>query len=250
MINQFIIDLGKVNRMFKVYRGGNRMELFRNSKILSAYIRHTITQKKTSAWIAQRNGRTKDGSDKTETGLLKMFNISGNCDFKPSFSELNIVPLSISYEYEPCCAFKIRELLSMAKGIPYQKEPQEDFMSIVTGITQPKGHIHLATCTPINELLEKIEDSLNPNDKISKLAMLIDAAIYENYKLWPFNYIAFDELTHSKKFADQYSPAEKEEFQFYKDKELAIFSNDRPLSEEIFLKIYANPVINAGVKLP
>lgn len=123
MTNQFIIDLGKVNRMFKVYRGGNRMELFRNAQILSAYIRHTITQKKTSAWIAQRNGRTKDGSDKTETGLLKMFNISGSSDFITSFSELNIVPLSISYEFEPCCATKVKEKMSVHRGIPYQKGP-------------------------------------------------------------------------------------------------------------------------------
>src|SRR4030042_6094211 len=108
MTNQFIIDLGKVNRMFKVYRGGNRMELFRNSQLLSAYIRYTITQKRMSAWIAQRNGRTKDGNDKTEPGLLKMFNISGSKDFCRSFHELNIMPLAISYEYEPCCALKIK----------------------------------------------------------------------------------------------------------------------------------------------
>lgn len=115
MINQFIIDLGKVNRMFKVIRGGNKMELLRNSRQLSAYIRYTITRKKVSAWIAQRSGRTKDGNDKTEPGLLKMFNMSAGKDFHHAFAELNIVPLVVSYEHEPCCALKIKELMASLK---------------------------------------------------------------------------------------------------------------------------------------
>ena len=155
MSNPFVVDFGKINRMFTVYRGGNRMEMFRNSQTLSAYIRHTITNKRTSAWIAQRNGRTKDGNDKTETGLLKMFNISGGDSFDESFSELNIVPLSISYEYEPCCALKVKETSVVSKGLIYQKAPNEDFMSILTGITSQKGRIHLSICHPVNTFLKK-----------------------------------------------------------------------------------------------
>jgi hypothetical protein len=248
MTNQFIIDLGKVNRMFKVYRGGNRMELFRNSQILSAYIRYTITQKHTSAWIAQRNGRTKDGNDKTETGLLKMFNISGSCDFRESFSELNIVPLAVSYEYEPCCGFKVRELMAAAKGIPYQKQPQEDLMSIITGITQPKGRIHLAACTPVNLLLTETDQLQNINDKINKLASLIDSTVYSNYRFWPTNYMAFDLLHHMKQYSSHYTPAELEEFDAYISRELTIFSGDTSLQKELLLKVYANPLINAGLK--
>lgn len=247
MTNQFIIDLGKVNRMFKVYRGGNRMELFRNSQLLSSYIRYTLTHKHTSAWIAQRNGRTKDGSDKTETGLLKMLNISGTCEFNESFSELNIIPLAISYEYEPCCAFKIRELVSAAKGIPYQKEPQEDLMSVITGITQPKGRIHLSACTPVNRLLAETEKLQNTNDKINKLASLIDTAIYNNYRLWPANYAAFDLLNHSKIYAEQYTSGELAGFETYMAKELALFTGDITLHKELLLKLYANPVINAQI---
>jgi hypothetical protein len=248
MTNQFIIDLGKVNRMFKVYRGGNRMELFRNSQLLSAYIRYTITQKNTSAWIAQRNGRTKDGNDKTETGLLKMFNISGSCDFRESFSELNIVPLAVSYEYEPCCAFKVREVMAAVKGIPYQKQPQEDLMSIITGITQPKGRIHLAACTPINLLLEETDPLQNINDKINKLASLIDAEVYSHYRLWPTNYIAFDLLHHGKLHASHYTHAEQDEFAAYINHELSVFSGEPSLQKELLLKVYANPLINAGLK--
>ncbi|MBN1789573.1 MAG: acyltransferase [Bacteroidales bacterium] len=247
MTNQFIIDLGKVNRMFKVYRGGNRMELFRNSQILSAYIRYTITQKKTSAWIAQRNGRTKDGNDKTETGLLKMFNFSGGCDFHQSFDELNIVPLVVSYEYEPCCAFKVRELMSVIKGIPYQKEPREDLVSIVTGITQQKGRIHLAAGPTMKQMLSETDGLPNVNDKINKLAALMDSAIYAHFRLWPTHYIAHDLLHQGNKFADQYTTAEVEEFRSYMHKELSVFTGDISQQEELLLKIYATPLINAGL---
>ncbi|MBN1143998.1 MAG: acyltransferase [Bacteroidales bacterium] len=245
MTNQFIIDLGKVNRMFKVNRGGNRMELFRNSQILSAYIRYTLTHKKTSAWIAQRSGRTKDGSDKTETGLLKMFNISGTKDFISSFSELNIVPLSISYEYEPCCAIKVKEMTSVARGIPYQKEPNEDLVSIITGITRPKGRIHLAACTPVNQMIHETEECHGTNEKINRLAALMDTTIYRNYKLWPNNYIAFDLLNKSQKYSHMYSQEEMEKFAAYTNQELSIFSGDTSLQRELLLKIYANPVINS-----
>lgn len=245
MTNQFIIDLGRVNRMFKVNRGGNRMELFRNSQILSSYIRYTLTQKKTSAWIAQRSGRTKDGFDKTETGLLKMFNISGSKDFISSFSELNIVPLSISYEFEPCCAFKVRETASVANGIPYQKEPNEDLMSIITGITQSKGRIHLAACTPINQMIQATEGCQGVNEKINRLAALMDSTIYNNYKLWPTNYIAFDLLNQGQRFSHLYTSEEKEKFLAYADQELSIFSGNTALQKELLLKIYANPVINS-----
>jgi hypothetical protein len=233
--------------MFKVERGGNRKELFRTSQVLSAYIRHTITEKKTSAWIAQRNGRTKDGSDKTETGLLKMFNISGNCNFAESFSELNMVPLAISYEYEPCCAFKIREVASVLKGIPYKKEPKEDFISILNGITQQKGRIHLAACNPVNEYLHEADVADNNNDKINRLAALIDASIFKHYRLWPNNYIAFDQLSGRNEFHDRYSTEDINEFEQYITRELSIFKGNQSFEHELLLKMYARPLINAGL---
>src|SRR4030042_5061570 len=121
--------------MLQGIRGGNKRELFRNSQRLSAYIRHSIRDKKISLWIAQRPGRTKDGNDKTETGLLKMFHMSANVDFYDSFQELNIVPLSVSYEYEPCCALKINELI-ISREKNYHKKPDEDLIRILRGIMQ------------------------------------------------------------------------------------------------------------------
>jgi hypothetical protein len=244
MYNPFVVDFGKINRMFTVYRGGNRMEMFRNSQILSAYIRHTITQKRTSAWIAQRNGRTKDGNDKTETGLLKMFNISSSESFERSFSELNIVPLSISYEYEPCCALKVKETHTVSKGLTYQKAPNEDFMSILTGITSQKGRIHLSVCHPANTFLKETGDTTVFNDKINNLASLMDEEIYRNYKLWPNNYIAFDRLNNSKTYAKFYTDSDEAEFNHYVGRELSSLNLNTPEHLDILLKIYANPVVN------
>jgi hypothetical protein len=246
MQTPFIIDVGKINRMFKVTRGGNRMEFFRNSQLLSQYIRYAILQKRHSVWIAQRNGRTKDGSDKTETGLLKMFNMSGSGDFMKSFSELNIIPLSISYEYEPCCAYKIRELMSTTEGIPYEKEPFEDLLSIVNGITQPKGRIHLAACTPVNEFLQTADEPCNLNDKINKLASLIDETIYQNFRLWPANYISCDLLHNTRRYTMHYTPKDEEKFEAYVKKELSLFSGNVTKQRKLLLQMYAYPVMNAG----
>ena len=245
MINQFIIDLGKVNRMFKVIRGGNKMELLRNSQRLSAYIRHTITNKKASIWIAQRPGRTKDGNDKTEAGLLKMFNMSAKGNFFDSFSELNIVPLVVSYEYEPCCAFKIKESVIALNG-PYQKKPDEDLMSILTGITQPKGRIHMSIGKPVNQFLKLADQEDNLNNKINKLTELIDTEVYSHYKCWPNNFIAFDLLRNSRDFQAHYTSADKKSFLEYMQNELKGFEDNSKTAGELFLKIYANPVINAN----
>jgi hypothetical protein len=249
MTHPFIIDLGKVNRMFKVKRGGNSRELLKNSQVLSAYIRYTLTEKRKSAWIAQRGGRTKDGNDKTETGLLKMFHISDSRDFHASFEQLHIVPLAVSYEYEPCCAFKIKELTAIHQGLAYQKEDKEDLNSIITGITQNKGHIHLAACTPVNTLLHTIPEALNYNEKICKLAGIIDQEIYSHYKLWPTNYIAFDMLHECRTFSDHYTPMQSHEFMDYMKQELRTFNGDTQLQQRLLLSMYAAPVINAKLQL-
>jgi hypothetical protein len=247
MINQFVIDLGKVNRMFKVIRGCNKAELLWNSKVLSAYIRHTITNKKNSVWIAQRSGRTKDGNDKTEAGLLKMFNMSSHGDFSASFSELHIVPLVISYEYEPCCSFKVRELYETSIQGSYQKKTGEDLKSIITGLTQQKGRIHMSVGRPVNSFSEMPDENDKLNNKISRLAGMIDDEVYSHYRLWPNNYIACDILTNNQKYSSCYSPVEKQEFLKYMEVETSILEGDRTIIEEIFLKIYANPVLNANL---
>jgi hypothetical protein len=242
MINPFIIDFGKVNKMYKVQRGGTKIELLKNSIHLSKYIRFTITEKRFSSWIAQRNGRTKDGHDKTEEALLKMLNLSGTKDFIGSFSALNIVPLTISYEYEPCGTLKVNELYQSGNG-EYQKKPGEDFKSIMTGFTQPKGKIHLCAGKCINDALKDFDRTHVVNENISRLTAVIDKQIYRDYKLWKMNYIAYDSL-EKPAFSQYYSSEEKENFLKFIEKEINSLEGDKNILKEMYLKMYANPVKN------
>lgn len=240
----FITDFGRINRMFTVQREGTARELYDISKKLSAYIRHTIIDKKVSVWIAQRNGRTKDGNDQTQTGLLKMLNISGNGNFAESFKQLKIVPLTISYEYEPCDALKVQELHLSSLHTKYKKAPGEDLNSIITGIKQPKGRIHMTVGKPIEEELDEINKLENENDKIKQLTALIDNQIYSDYKLWPVNYIAMDMLEGGNDFSKQYTPAEKDQFIAYIQQHVAKLNGEKEPLTNWFLKIYAAPVKN------
>lgn len=242
MINPFIIDFGKVNKMYKVMRGGTKIELLKNSIHLSEYIRFTMTEKRFSSWIAQRNGRTKDGSDKTEDALLKMLNLSGRKNFVENFNELNIVPLTISYEYEPCGTLKVNELYQSANK-EYQKKTGEDFNSIMTGFVQPKGKIHLCAGKCVNEELKNFDNAAPVNDNISKLTSLIDRQIYQNYKLWKTNYIAYD-ILEKPEFTQLYAPVEKEKFLQFVEKEINSLEGDKNILREMYLKMYANPVSN------
>lgn len=241
----FITDFGRMNRMFTVKREGNVKELYDISRHLSAYIRHVILDKNTSVWIAQRNGRTKDGNDMTQTGLLKMLNLSGDTDFKKSFSELNIVPLTISFEYEPCDHLKVQELYLSSLHTKYVKAPGEDLNSILTGVKQPKGKIHVAFGKPItaNDLVE-IDKTANENEKIKLLASYIDKCIYQSYKLNPINYVAYDLLNKTDVFERNYNKAEKESFLNYIDSKIKDMTGEPEVLKNLFLTLYANPLFN------
>lgn len=240
----FITDFGRMNRMFTVKREGNAKELYDISRQLSAYIRHTIIDKKTSVWIAQRNGRTKDGNDQTQTGLLKMLGMSGGKDFLQNFSELNIVPLTISYEYEPCDFLKAQELYLSDLHSKYVKAQGEDLNSIITGIKQPKGKIHLTFGKPIQEELAEINKSGNENEKIKQLTALIDKRIYMDYKLNPVNYIAYDLYHQTNVFESNYTNAEKEKFNAYLSKGISELNGESEIIKNILLKMYSLPVEN------
>lgn len=241
----FITDFGRMNRMFTVKREGNVKELYDISRQLSAYIRHVIIDKNTSVWIAQRNGRTKDGNDLTQTGLLKMLNMSGDKDFKKSFSELNIVPLTISFEYEPCDDLKVQELYLSSLHTKYIKSPGEDLNSILTGIKQPKGKIHVAFGKTITANdLEEIDKSNNENDKIKNLAAYIDKQIYQNFKLNAVNYIAYDLLNKTNVFENNYTTQDKENFLNYISKKINVLKGETEVLKNLFITLYANPVIN------
>ncbi len=242
MQGDFITDFGKLNRMFTVLREGNSRELYEISQKLSAYIRHTIIDKNVSVWIAQRNGRTKDGNDMTQTGLIKMLNMSGGKNFSESIRNLKIVPLSISYEYEPCDDLKVQELYLSSLHSKYVKAPGEDLNSILTGIIQPKGRIHMTVGKPIESELSEIEKIGNENEKIKALVNIIDEQLYANYKLWPVNYIANDIANESTEFSSYYSEKEKEDFINYIKQKIKKLTGDEQSLFNLFISMYSNPV--------
>ena len=232
------------NRMIKVIRGISARELYLSSQILSKYIRESITSGKSSVWIAQRQGRTKDGVDITEQGLLKMFDMSGTGTFQENFQELNIVPLSISYEYEPCDFRKAREIL-ISRTQKYVKGPKEDMHSIMTGIRQQKGNVHLNIGVPLTPDEIEAASHCDKNDRYQSIRHAVDIRVVEGYHLWKTNYIAYDLVEGTTKYSDFYSPEDVEAFKAYTAHKLRRAGRglDREALKDIFLRIYANPVI-------
>lgn len=243
MTSQFVIDIGKMNKMFKISRDGNIRDFYRNAMHVSSYMRYTITEKSQSVWIAQRNGRAKKGDDKTEMAVLKMFALSSKNLFVPNLLELNITPLVISYEYEPCDFLKVAELY-VAKYQKYVKEPNEDLNSVIRGVTQWKGHIDFVVCDAITK--EELEecDALFRNEKFQRLADIIDQRIYSNYKLWKTNYMAYDMLNKCDTYSKHYTEHEKVEFKQYMDKGLEKIEGEYEELRTLFLEMYANPIKN------
>jgi len=240
---QIVVDIGKINKMFKIIRGGTARETFINSRNVSEYMRYAITEKRQSTWIAQRNGRTKDGMDKTEIAVLKMFAMSSQKPFIENLEELNITPIAISYEYEPCDFLKTKEIY-ISRRQAYQKAPEEDLNSILQGIMQFKGNTHYTICETITpEELYKCAE-LPHSERFKELANIIDKKIFAGYKLWKTNYIAHDVLHKNSQFSNFYGKDEREKFIEYMHKGLSLLDGDNNELREIFLKIYANSVDN------
>ena len=241
--NKSIEYLIRSNRMIKVIRGISARELYLSSQVLSHYIRESVTTGRSSVWIAQRQGRTKNGIDITEQGLLKMFDMSGTKGFVDNFKELNIVPLSISYEYEPCDIFKAREIL-ISKTQAYVKTEHEDLQSIMMGIKQYKGNVHLNIGLPLTEEEIEAASECDKNDRYQKIRHAVNIRVIEGYRLWKTNYMAYDIVEHSKRFADKYTPSELAAFKRYISKQLKLVEPtlDRKALREILLRIYSNPV--------
>ncbi len=242
--SSFIEDITRCNRMIKVIRSTSPREVYTTSKVLSEYMRYRVSNQISSIWIAPRNGRTKDGIDVTEQGLLKMFDMSGSGDFVKDFNELSIMPASISYEYEPCDILKAVELY-ITRRQKYVKAEGEDLNSILTGIMQPKGRIHIQFNEPLTEEEVNAAAELDKNERFKALGVAMDRKIIANYKLWPNNYIAYDMLNGEGMFADKYTAEEKVAFEGYLNaimQKVEKMEVDKVELKEILLGIYANPV--------
>ena len=235
VVNDVMLAVSKLNSMFTVLRSKSKSEMLKNSINLSKYLRYSITEKKVSSWIAQRNGRTKDGNDVTAPGLIKMLLLSGGVDIKKAVADLNIVVSTISYEYEPCAFEKANELSILDKEGAYKKSEFENLHSIVNGINDPKGHVKL--------VFEKLDiDNIsfvnNRKKDVISVANEMNRIVYKNYQLRKTNYIAHDLLYNDDRYRHHYKQNEVAEFEKYLSK---------AKNEDIYhrlLKMYATPIYN------
>ena len=243
LIGKWIEYAVKLNRAFVVHRNLPSRELLMASKKLSEYIRRDITSKNTSVWIAQREGRTKDGNDKTQIALLKMLNLSNINEFDEGFKELQIVPLSISYGIEPCGISKVDELYKrQTEG--FEKTQEDDLRSMGHGLVNPKGKVHFAFGEPIAGPIDLFAKETTINEQIEKLADHIDQQIYLNFKLWPNNYIAEDLLNKSTLNSHHYTEDQHDKFCILLKKAMAEIPGDKETIRSMFLQMYVNPLLN------
>lgn len=239
----FLKTLSKLNRNFLVQRGLAPRELLESSKLMSEYIGQLLLRENRSVWIAQREGRTKDGNDATHSGVLKMLAMGSDVPkITDYFKKIKIVPVSISYEYDPTDALKMPQLIAEANDEIYIKEKNEDFITLLSGIIGQKKRIHIHVGDILNTELDAIAQEFDNNNKqIQAVAQAIDDSILQTYKLWPTNYIAFDLLYKTNKHEHLYTESEKSLFE--RRLEMRIDENN-PLMMESFLAMYANPVVN------
>ncbi|MDQ0594536.1 hypothetical protein QFZ37_002905 [Chryseobacterium ginsenosidimutans] len=239
----FLHILAKLNRNFLVQRGLPLREQLNSSKVMSEYIHNLLLKENRSVWIAQREGRTKDGNDATQQGVLKMLAMaSENQPLTDFFKKLKIVPLSISYEYDPTDVLKMPQIIAKSKNEVYVKDQDEDFKTMLSGVLGQKKRIHLHAGdvleTEFDEIASKID---NKNKQLQTISQIIDDSIIQNYKLWPTNFIAFDLLNETNQYSGYYT--EDEKMLFERRMEMRIDISDAVLKQS-FLAMYANPVIN------
>ncbi len=239
----FLLVLSKLNRNFLVQRGLPLRELLQSSKLMSEYISQLMLRENRSVWIAQREGRTKDGNDATHPGVLKMIAMaSPNHDFGAYFKKLKIVPVAISYEYDPTDALKMPQLMAEANNEIYIKEKNEDFMTLLSGIMGQKKRMHMHIGDVLDAEIDAIDPKIeNANKWMQALAQIIDESILKNYKLWPTNFIAHDILFKTQKYSAHYTIQEKSLFERRMDMKI---DSSNSMMVESFLAMYANPVIN------
>lgn len=247
LIRPWIRTVVRLINSFIVKRNVPIRQMLEVSKKLSAYIRCTITETKESIWIAQREGRAKDSNDRTQGSILKMLNISGDKDIVSNLMELNIVPVAISYEYDPCDYLKAKEFQQKRDDPNFVKCQRDDLLSMETGLLCNKGRVHFSLASPINEELENLDPTMDKNELITTIASIIDKSIYKHYHFYPCNYIAYDMVTRTNRFSEYYSLKDKKQFDDYLQGQLNKI--DLPNKDEDFLRtkileMYSNPLKN------
>lgn len=247
LIYPWITDLVRLNKSFIVKRKVSIREMLATSKQLSEYIYDTINRRNQSIWLAQREGRSKDSDDRTQGSLLKMLTLYDRTEPLKALQALNIVPLALSYEYDPCDYLKAKEFQQKRDNPEHVKSQSDDIENMRTGITGYKGKVVFSFGNPINEKLEETTDNVEKSDVLSFVSKSIDTEIFRSYYFFPINWVAYDMMMGTINHSDKYSDSDVENFNSYLDRQ--IDKIDLPNKDYNFLRgkiieMYGNTVKN------
>ena len=246
LIKPWIKDIVRVNKAFIVQRSLSMREMLEASKTMSRYMHFAVTQKKEHLWIAQREGRAKDSNDRTQESVLKMLALGKDGNVIDSLKELNIVPLTISYEYDPCDYLKAQEFQQKRDDKTFKKSKADDMKNMATGIKGQKGRVHYACAPCINTWIDELAD-LPKNEIFPEIARRMDKEIHSRYRIYPGNYVAADLLSGTNAYAANYTAKDKAKFENYLNSRIDLIdlpNKDIPFLRECILKMYANPLYN------
>lgn len=250
LIYEWITDLVKLNRSFIVKRDVKRLEALQAARKLSAYIHYTINHTHESVWIAQREGRAKDSNDKTQEALLKMLSLGGNSTLCQGLMDIHILPVSISYEYDPNDFLKVREFLLRRRDPEFKKSQRDDLYSMETGLLGQKGRVHFQIGKCVDSEIAALAGTGDNNTTVKAICRVIDTAIYTGYHFYPINYIAYDMLEGTDRFADKYTADDVRATEEYFMQRLAmvdvddITDGEREFMRLTMLGMYANTLRN------
>lgn len=249
LIYDWITDLVKLNRSFIVKRDVRMVEALAAAKQLSAYIHYVVNDRHESVWIAQREGRAKDSNDVTQESLIKMIGLAPDDDAKRNILGAHLLPVAISYEFDPNDYLKVREFLLRRRDPEFKKSQRDDLFSMETGMLSFKGRVHIRIGRCINPALEASE-ATSRHEAIREACRLIDHEIHCGYELFPCNYIAYDRVYETDRFAKNYTTEDEATFSDYINRQLDrvdlpdITDEEREYMEHLMLTMYANPVKN------
>ena len=243
----WVKDLVRVNKAFIVERALSMRQMLMSSKRLSDYMHFAIKEKNENIWIAQREGRAKDSDDRTQKSILQMMAMGGEGSIIDRLKQLHLVPLAISYEYDPCDFLKAKEYQQKRDVEGWKKGPMDDLVSMQTGIFGYKGHVHYHAAPCIDEYLDTLDPEMPKQELFNTIAAHIDHEIHSNYRLYPGNYVALDLLENAEAHASEYTQEDKARFEKYIAGQLAkieLPNKDEAFLKEKILAMYANPVRN------
>ena len=243
----WVKDLVRINKSFIVERAVGMRQMLVSSKRLSEYMHLVVGTKHDNVWIAQREGRAKDSDDRTQESIIKMMAMGGEGSLVERIRSLHIVPLAISYEFDPCDFLKAREYQLRRDVEGWKKGPTDDIVSMQTGIMGYKGHIHYHAAQCIDAWLDTLDADMPKGEFFAAVARHIDEQIFSRYRLYPNNFVALDELSGTTEHAGCYTQHDKERFDAYIAGQLAridIPCKDEQYLRERMLTMYANPARN------